>query len=114
MSTKTLPTLQDVADRACVSKAVASRAFSKEKKPISEVKKQRVLQAAEELGYVMNPFAQSLNSNTTGLVAIVVNHISDLSDLELFDHLLRGLQSIGKCTDFHSHKNQTGYCFDYR
>ncbi len=39
MSTKTLPTLQDVADRAGVSKAVASRAFSKEKKPISEVKK---------------------------------------------------------------------------
>lgn len=100
MSTKTLPTLQDVADRACVSKAVASRAFSKEKKPISEVKKQRVLQAAEELGYVMNPFAQSLNSNTTGLVAIVVNHISDLSDLELFDHLLRGLQSIGKLPIF--------------
>ena len=32
MSTKTLPTLQDVADRACVSKAVASRAFSKRKK----------------------------------------------------------------------------------
>ncbi|MFH0261707.1 LacI family DNA-binding transcriptional regulator [Vibrio barjaei] len=100
MSTKTLPTLQDVADRAGVSKAVASRAFSKEKKPISEVKKQRVLQAAEELGYVMNPFAQSLNSNTTGLVAIVVNHISDLSDLELFDHLLRGLQSIGKLPIF--------------
>lgn len=100
MSTKTLPTLKDVADRAGVSKAVASRAFSKEKKPISETKKQRVLKAAEELGYVMNPFAHSLNSKTTGLVAIVVNHISDLSDLELFDNLLRGLQSIGKLPIF--------------
>lgn len=106
MSNKALPTLQNVADRAGVSKAVASRAFSKEKKPISEHKKQRVLQAAAELGYVMNPFAQSLNSNTTGLVAIVVNHISDLSDLELFDHLLKGLQSVGKLPVFIRLKNK--------
>lgn len=100
MSSKSLPTLQDVANRAGVSKAVASRALSKDKKPISVDKKQRVLRAAEELGYVMNPFAQSLNSQKTGLVAIVVNHISDLSDLELFDSLLRGLQSIGKLPIF--------------
>lgn len=100
MINKPLPTLQDVANRAGVSKAVASRAFSKDKKPISVDKKQRVLRAAKELGYVMNPFAHSLNSQTTGLVAIVVNHISDLSDLELFDSLLRGLQSIGKLPIF--------------
>ncbi|MDA9557034.1 LacI family transcriptional regulator [Vibrio sp.] len=98
--TKTVPTLQDVANKAGVSKAVASRALSSEKKPISAAKKVLVLKAAEEIGYVANPFAKSLNSNTTGLVAIVVNHINDISDLELFDSLLEGLQKIGKLPVF--------------
>ncbi|WP_117234652.1 LacI family DNA-binding transcriptional regulator [Vibrio maerlii] len=100
MTEKTLPTLQDVADKAGVSKAVASRAFSKEKKPISKDKKERVLNAAAELGYVINPFAQSLNSKTTGLVAVIVNSMDDISDLELFDQLIQGLQTIGKLPVF--------------
>ncbi|WED29370.1 LacI family transcriptional regulator [Vibrio sp. DW001] len=90
------PTLADVATLAGVSKAVASRALSGKNRPISADKKTRVLQAAETLGYVANPFAQSLANNETGLVAIVVNHISDVSDLTLFDSLIQSIQAIGK------------------
>ncbi|MEZ8849116.1 LacI family DNA-binding transcriptional regulator [Vibrio cyclitrophicus] len=97
MVKKNIPvTLSDVARLAGVSKAVASRALSGKNRPISADKKARVLEAAESLGYVANPFAQSLSSNETGLIAIVVNHISDVSDLTLFDSLIQAIQSIGK------------------
>ncbi|ENM5889913.1 LacI family DNA-binding transcriptional regulator, partial [Vibrio mimicus] len=97
---KSLPTLDDVAILAGVSKSVASRALSGKNRPISKDKKQRVIQAAEELGYVANPFAKSLINQETGLIAVVVNHITDLSDLSLFDQLLQAIQSLGKQTLF--------------
>lgn len=90
------PTLSDVAELANVSKAAASRALSGKNRPVSAEKKTRILAAAETLGYVANPFAQSLANSETGLVAIVVNHIADMSDLNLFDSLIQGIQSIGK------------------
>ncbi|MEI8659130.1 LacI family DNA-binding transcriptional regulator [Vibrio sp. Hal054] len=91
-----VPTLDDVAKLAGVSKSAASRALSGKNRPIASDKKARILQAAEELGYVANPFAQSLRESSTGLVAIVVNHIADLSDLTLFDSLIQAIQSLGK------------------
>ncbi|MCE2593970.1 LacI family transcriptional regulator [Motilimonas cestriensis] len=96
MKKNTPATLSDVAELAGVSKAVASRALSGKNRPISADKKARVCQAAELLGYVANPFAQSLANQETGLVAIVINHISNVSDLTLFDSLIQGIQSIGK------------------
>ncbi|PZO78196.1 MAG: transcriptional regulator [Mesorhizobium amorphae] len=90
------PTLADVAARARVSRAAVSRALSPEHRPLSADKRERVLKAAEELGYRPNLLAQSLTTKRTNLVAVVVNHIHDLSDLDLFDQLLTALQGVGK------------------
>ncbi|AKR57902.1 LacI family transcriptional regulator [Youhaiella tibetensis] len=90
------PTIGDVAKLAGVSRAVASRALSSEKRPVSADKRERVLEAAERLGFKPNLLAQSLTTKTVNLVAVVVNHIHDLSDLDLFDLLLDRIQSIGK------------------
>lgn len=90
------PTISDVARLAGVSRAVASRALSSEPRPVSADKRERVVKAAEELGFRPNLLAQSLTTKTVNLVAVVVNHIHDLSDLELFDLLLDAIQSIGK------------------
>ncbi len=90
------PTLSDVAALAGVSRAIASRALSAQPRPVSADKRERVLQAAAALGYRPNPLARGLASNTVNLVAILVNHIHDLSDLDLFDLLLAELQAIGK------------------
>ncbi|MBL8595197.1 MAG: transcriptional regulator [Kaistia sp. SCN 65-12] len=90
------PTIDDVAALAGVSRAVASRALSSEKRPVSAEKRERVLQAAAELGYRVNLLAQSLTTKTVNLIAVVVNHIHDLSDLDLFDRLLAETQAIGK------------------
>lgn len=90
------PTLADVAALAKVSRAVVSRALSPSPRPVSADKRERVLRAAEALGYRPNPLAQSLTTKRTNLVAVVVNHIHDLSDLDLFDRLLGEIQAIGK------------------
>jgi DNA-binding LacI/PurR family transcriptional regulator len=90
------PTISDVAKLAGVSRAAASRALSNEKRPVSDDKRDRVIKAAEELGFKPNLLAQSLTTKTVNLVAVVVNHIHDLSDLDLFDLLLDEIQKIGK------------------
>ncbi len=99
-SNSSVPTLDDVAKLAGVSKSVASRALSGKNRPIAADKKARVVEAAAQLGYVANPFAQSLINQSTGMIAVVVNHISDISDLALFDLLIQSIQSIGKQTLF--------------
>ena len=90
------PTIGDVAALAGVSRAVASRALSAEKRPVSSDKRERVLRAAARLGFRPNLLAQSLTTKKVNLVAVVVNHIHDLSDLDLFDLLLERIQGIGK------------------
>ena len=90
------PTLSDVAALAGVSRAIASRALSAQPRPVSADKRERVLRAAEALGFRPNSLARGLASKTVNLVAILVNHIHDLSDLDLFDLLLAQIQAIGK------------------
>ncbi|KQV70157.1 LacI family DNA-binding transcriptional regulator [Rhizobium sp. Root1220] len=90
------PTIADVARLAGVSRAVASRALSTEPRPVSSDKRERVIEAAASLGYKPNLLAQSLTTKTVNLVAVVVNHIHDLSDLDLFDRLIDQIQAVGK------------------
>lgn len=90
------PTMDDVAALAKVSRAVVSRALSSSPRPVSADKRDRVLKAAEALGYRPNLLAQSLTTKRVNLVAVVVNHIHDLSDLDLFDRLLGAIQAVGK------------------
>lgn len=90
------PTLSDVAALAGVSRAIASRALSTQPRPVSADKREQVLRAAGELGYRPNSLARGLANQQVNLVAILVNHIHDLSDLDLFDLLLARIQAIGK------------------
>jgi DNA-binding LacI/PurR family transcriptional regulator len=91
-----LLTIADVARHAGVSRAAVSRALSPEPRPVSADKRERVLKAAAELGFKPNFLARSLVSKSVNLVAVVVNHIHDFSDLDLFDLLLERVQAIGK------------------
>ncbi|NVD39981.1 LacI family DNA-binding transcriptional regulator [Ensifer sp. HO-A22] len=93
---RTSPTITDVAELAGVSRAIASRALSHESRPVSADKRARVLEAAEKLGFKPNLLARSLTTKTVNLIAVIVNHIHDFSDLDLFDFLIGEIQSIGK------------------
>lgn len=93
---KPAPTIADVAALAGVSRAVASRALSPDKRPVSPEKKARVEAAAAQLRYSPNALARGMSRQSLDLVAVVVNHIHDLSDIDLFDRLLEAIQQLGK------------------
>jgi DNA-binding LacI/PurR family transcriptional regulator len=87
-------TAQDVAHRAGVSRAVVSRALSNNGS-ISPDTRERVLRAAEELGYQVNFLAQGLNRRRSHLIGVMVSRISDPFRSSLLDALLGEIQRRG-------------------
>ena len=82
-------TLRDVAVRAGVHPATASRALNPETRIlVSEDTAQRVLDAAEALGYTPNPVARSLRTRRSHTVGVL---IPDLNN-PLFPPIVRGLE----------------------
>ena len=82
-------TLRDVASRAGVHPATASRALNPETRIlVSEDTAQRVLDAAEALGYSPNPVARSLRTRRSHTVGVL---IPDLNN-PLFPPIVRGLE----------------------
>lgn len=82
--------LAEVARRAGVSPATASRILSGSSKPVSEALRQRVRAAAEALHYVPNAHAQHLARARTTEVGVVVHDVSD----PYFAEITRGLQRV--------------------
>lgn len=81
--------LSDVALRAGVSQATASRVINGSARRPAEKIAQRVRTAAMELGYVANAQAQALVRSTTGLVGLIVHDIAD----PYFSTFARGVQA---------------------
>ena len=82
-------TLKDVALRAGVHPATASRALNPETRIlVSEDTARRVLDAAEELGYSPNPVARSLRTRRSHTIGVL---IPDLNN-PLFPPIVRGLE----------------------
>lgn len=69
-------TLHDVATHAGVSTATVSRVFARPDK-VSPATADRVIRAADELGYVPNGAARALATGLTGLIGLVVPSLSN-------------------------------------
>ncbi|WP_243224514.1 LacI family DNA-binding transcriptional regulator [Microbacterium sp. CIAB417] len=82
-----MSTIADVAARAGVSKATASRALSG-RGYVSASTRQRVVDAAAELSYVAHSSATSLATGRTGTVAVIVPTL----DRWFFTELVAGIQ----------------------
>src|SRR4051812_24495761 len=80
-SSRRQPTIRNVAERAGVSKSLVSLVMRGEPM-VSEDKRRRVLQAAEELGYTVPATARSHAVAQAGTVAVLV---SDLRNPLLID-----------------------------
>jgi LacI family transcriptional regulator len=65
-------TVADVARRAGTSTAVVSYVMNNGPRPVAAATRERVLAAAEELGYRPNRIARALRSRTTGVVGLVL------------------------------------------
>ena len=87
-------TLKDVAERAGVSRAAVSRAFT-DGASVSARTRAKVEKAATELGYSPNLLARSLTTRKTQLVGLVSNNFHNPVFLQIFDLFTRGLQEKG-------------------
>ncbi|MDP9797939.1 LacI family transcriptional regulator [Catenuloplanes nepalensis] len=85
-----MATLAEVAKRAGVSPATASRIINGSPKPVTEALRERVLAAVEELQYVPNAHAQSLARANRSAIGVIVHDVSD----PYFAEITRGLQRV--------------------
>src|SRR3954465_11670610 len=85
-----MATLADVARRAGVSPATASRIISGSTKVVTDELRARVLRAVDELQYVPNAHAQLLARAQRTAVGVIVHDVSD----PYFAEITRGLQQV--------------------
>lgn len=71
------PTLHDVAAKAGVSLATASRVLNGSERKVAESFREKVELAAEELGYTANVSAQATARGTSPVIALLVADIAD-------------------------------------
>src|SRR5919205_397197 len=83
-------TLADVARRAGVSQATASRVLNESSYRVTDQLRARVIAAAEELRYVPNAHAQALARASTSTVGVIVHDVSD----PYFAEITRGIQRV--------------------
>jgi len=88
-------TLEDVARRAGVSQPTASRVLNGSTRKVNETYRQRVLAAAQELGYTPNLSAQAVARGTSRTIALVISAISDAYFSEMAASILRQAQQVG-------------------
>ncbi|WP_084129406.1 LacI family DNA-binding transcriptional regulator [Demequina sp. NBRC 110055] len=88
-------TLHDVAREAGVSLATASRSLNGSTRNVKAANRERVLEAAERLGYSANASAQAVARGTTTTVALLVGDIAD----PYFSSIAAGV--VGAAEDHH-------------
>ena len=87
-------TADDVAALAGVSRWTVNRAF-KPDAPVSKKSREKVMAAAEELGYVPDLLAASLASDRSNLVALLVDDFINPHKLMMMETLTRVLRKAG-------------------
>lgn len=88
------PTIYDVAQRAGFAASTVSRAFTKPGR-VSETTRQRVMDAADELGYVHIPRGHSDHSTQHRTIAMM---LSDITNPHFFE-LIRGAEQRAKAAE---------------
>lgn len=83
-------TLKDVAKRAEVSPATASRVLANADYPVSPKLRQKVLKAAADLKYVPNVFGKLLKSNVSNAIGIIVPSLQN----PFYNQVITGIESV--------------------
>ncbi|MBO6540336.1 MAG: LacI family DNA-binding transcriptional regulator [Rhizobiaceae bacterium] len=93
-ASKQSPTSEDVARLAKVSQSAVSRAFTPGAS-VSPATREKVLKAAEELGYRPNALARAVISGKSRLIAMVVAYLDNQFYPIVLEQLSRALQASG-------------------
>ncbi len=89
------PTLHDVAREANVSLATASRVLNGSSRKVAEAYRERVVAAAERLGYTANLSAQAIARGTSATIALLVADIADPYFGQIAAGVARGADEAG-------------------
>ncbi|WP_459156643.1 LacI family DNA-binding transcriptional regulator [Salinifilum ghardaiensis] len=90
--------MSDVARRAGTSAAVVSYVLSGGPRPVAAATRERVLRAADELGYRRNRIAAALRSGSSGMVGLVLPDTLNPHFAALGRHVERALGNAGALT----------------
>jgi len=101
-------TIQDVADAAEVSKATVSRVLSGNYEYMRAETREKVEQTIKRLGYRPSSTAQSLTSNRTNTVAIMISDIGN----PFYPDVIHGVESIAFDTNYGIFLCNTNYDLD--
>src|SRR5689334_5406729 len=91
-----MASITEVARRAGVSSATASRVVSEADYPVSAATRARVLEAARELDYVPNALARGLLKSQVPVVAVIVHDITD----PYFAEVVRGVEDAASAAGY--------------
>jgi len=105
--------LTEVADRAGVSLATASRALNGSDRTVSERYRRRVLAAAAQLGYRANPHAQAMARGASNIVGLVVHDLADPYFSAIADGVMRQCEHRGLVTVLASTRRDPEREIDY-
>lgn len=87
-------TMKDVAQKAGVSVMTVSRAF-KQHASVSEATRKRILQIADELGYVFDSNAATFRTQRTGFVAVIIPSLNNANFADTTAALSNALKPAG-------------------
>ena len=87
-------TMSDVAKRAGVSPMTVSRAFKSDASVNAETRA-RILEAAEDLGYILDSTASNLRSQKTGFLAVTIPSINNANFAETVGAMTAALRDTG-------------------
>lgn len=111
-------TLSDVARRAGVSKATASRVLGGSRDRVSERLARRVAEAAAELDYIPNPHARALARAESSSVAVIVHDVGDPYFAEIARGALRVAAEHDRlvviCATFRDPEREVAYVREMR
>jgi DNA-binding LacI/PurR family transcriptional regulator len=87
------PTLEDVAARAGVSRALASLGL-KDSSRVAAATRARIRSAADDLGYLPNLAARNLASHRTGTIGVLLNDLHNPFFAEVFDGIAAAAEGL--------------------
>jgi LacI family transcriptional regulator len=90
MKTMSTVSILDVAEKAGVSVATASRVISKANYPVSEGTRRKVLEAASLLNYTPNALARGMKTRRSNLIAVLVGDNTD----PYFAEIMNGVEEV--------------------